>query len=339
MNESGQHDRRSMKKRVAFFLKLAISLCIITWIFTWIPLAGVWEALRTAKPWAWGGALICWGARLFLTARRTRLLTRHQGMSLRTMDIFRISAVTSFYKLALPGGVGGGLIRWYKMARPDGKPIEAFNVMMYDRVINALVTILLGAVFLFADRSVTTHPYVWTALAVLGIALVIHAGMYLVAFNGHLAGWVTRRIAPFLPMRMRDSVHRLASCADHFHQLDHVLRIKVWSYAITGRMLNLLMYYLFAVALSLPLGFATVAWVRTVVHLIVMIPITISGLGLREGAMLLFLSPYGIEPEHIVAFSMMVFIAILLHAGLGAVYEIVHALSKGRIGGMRRAQP
>lgn len=339
MDEARQNDQRSLKKRLVFFLKLAVSLGIIAWIFTWIPLAGVWEALRTAHLWALGGALAFWFGAHVLSARRTRLLTRHQGMSLRTMDIFRISAVTSFYKMALPGGVGGSLIRWYKMSRPDGKPIEAFNVMMYDRVINALVLILLGAAFMFVDRSFARHPFAWPAVAVLGMALVIHLGMYLVAFNGRLAGWVTRRIAPFLPMRIREPVCRLASCADHFNELGHALRIRIWAYAVTGRILNLLMYYLLIIAVGLPLGFATVAWVRTAVFLIVLIPVTFSGLGLREGAMLLLLTPYGVDPEHIVAFSMLVFIAILFHAGIGGAYEILDGLTRGRAGRVRRANP
>ena len=102
------------------------------------------------------------------------------------------------------------------------------------------------------------------------------------------------------------------------------------SLAVIGRLVNLLMYFFFALALFLPLTYVTLAWVRTVVYLLVLLPVSFSGLGVREGAMLLLLGPYGIEPAHIVALSMLVFIAVLLHAAVGGVYEIADAFTHTR---------
>ena len=54
-----------------------------------------------------------------------------------------------------------------------------------------------------------------------------------------------------------------------------------------------------------------------------MIPISVSGLGLREGASLLLLGGYGIAAEQIVAFSLLVFTVSVVFVGLlGGFLEV-----------------
>ncbi len=67
------------------------------------------------------------------------------------------------------------------------------------------------------------------------------------------------------------------------------------------------------------------------VYLLILIPISFSGLGVREGAMLLLLIPYGVDAESTVAFSMLSFLAILIMGFWGGGYEL-YACSNTVIG-------
>jgi len=75
-------------------------------------------------------------------------------------------------------------------------------------------------------------------------------------------------------------------------------------------------------ALGLELSLLTIGWVRSAVVLIAMLPVSLGGIGLREGAFLYFLTPCGVGQEQAVAYSFLVFIVAVLFLGiLGGIVE------------------
>ena len=60
-------------------------------------------------------------------------------------------------------------------------------------------------------------------------------------------------------------------------------------------------------ALDLALPLLTVAWLRAAAILIAILPISVSGLGVREGALLVLMAPYDISSAQAIAFSLLAF--------------------------------
>jgi hypothetical protein len=61
-----------------------------------------------------------------------------------------------------------------------------------------------------------------------------------------------------------------------------------------------------------------------VVSLGAMLPITLSGLGVREGVWLLLLRPYEVAPATVVAFSLLYFVCVTLVGAAGGLLFVVH---------------
>jgi hypothetical protein len=74
--------------------------------------------------------------------------------------------------------------------------------------------------------------------------------------------------------------------------------------------------YLLALALDLPVGFVPVTFAVALGSLVTLIPISISGLGTREAAMIAYLSSAGIDAESAISFSLLVFVTFSLAGGL-----------------------
>jgi uncharacterized membrane protein YbhN (UPF0104 family) len=67
---------------------------------------------------------------------------------------------------------------------------------------------------------------------------------------------------------------------------------------------------------------ATIAWTRAAAVLIAVLPISISGLGVREGAMVVLLAPYGIAAADALAYALLAFATTILAVGLlGSLLE------------------
>ena len=78
--------------------------------------------------------------------------------------------------------------------------------------------------------------------------------------------------------------------------------------------------YLLARSLDLSISFGTVAYAVALGSLVTLIPVSISGLGTREAAMIAYLDTAGVAAEAAISFSLLVFVTFYIAGGLiGAV--------------------
>jgi hypothetical protein len=81
------------------------------------------------------------------------------------------------------------------------------------------------------------------------------------------------------------------------------------------------MVYLLAVALNINIDFITIGWIRSVIIIFTTLPISFSGIGVREGGFMILLAPYGVPNEKSLALAFLVFATVLFLAVIGGLYE------------------
>ncbi|GBD39749.1 hypothetical protein HRbin37_02035 [bacterium HR37] len=87
-------------------------------------------------------------------------------------------------------------------------------------------------------------------------------------------------------------------------------------------MFGVLIYYVLAASLKLELSFVTIGWIRSAVVLATMFPVSFSGLGIREGVLLVLLKPFEVSEKEALALSFLVFCTTLLLIGIiGGILE------------------
>jgi hypothetical protein len=86
--------------------------------------------------------------------------------------------------------------------------------------------------------------------------------------------------------------------------------------------------YLLFLSLSLPLGFMDVAWMSSLAFLLQILPVSLAGLGVREGAFAYMFTKIGLPPEQGVAVGLLFFSQFLLLAAIGGVLEFLEPVEK-----------
>jgi uncharacterized membrane protein YbhN (UPF0104 family) len=86
--------------------------------------------------------------------------------------------------------------------------------------------------------------------------------------------------------------------------------------------------FLAARALGIDVGWTAILAFMPAVAIVQVLPITISGLGVREGALVLFLHPLGVSRDHAIALRLLVYGINLVVSLLGAPSFAVGAPSK-----------
>ena len=320
MSHSGR-----LPARLAWTLKLFVSLALLGYIATRISLGALWEALAGADVTLVGAGLALSAAGMAAATVQLRVIGEQQGIRLSPRDAFALNLSTSFYNLLLPGYIAGGVARWYRLARSHSaqQPLAALAVVLASRVVELATVLVAGLLFWAADPLARSSRLVPAIFA--GLLLCLILGVRVITRSR----WSTGRV---LPARWRDRVAAGLEAAARFREMPRSTLGRLVGASVARHLLMIGAFYCFAQALHLPMTFAVAGWTRTVVALAGMLPITVGGLGVREGSLIAVLHPYGVPAPAAAALGLLLFARELLAALAGGVIEGRTFLSLGEAG-------
>jgi len=284
----------------------------------------IWNALKTSRPMPLIAAMAILIFGRLLVSVRTKTLTDVQDLSLSTARLFEISCASTFYGLALPGGFSGGIVRWYRLSQPDGNRSGALAAVASERAVDFLVLALFGIFCWVADAQPDRPPMVaWGLSAAAGICLLIT----LIAFTG-LGGLTETKIhgiaqrMKFLPEAVIGSITRIATAFVPYRAMGSNKLMLLFGVSILFHMLVTVSQYLMIVSLGLGVSLISIGWVRAFTVFMTAVPITPSGLGVREVSLVMLLLPMGVSAAQAIAFSLLQFSGLLLIALIGVLFDI-----------------
>ncbi len=318
----GQERPDSGKWRWGFVLRLVAALGILTLLLSSVSVShvlGSFGAGHLGVLFIATGLLI--GAQ-FLSSWRWRLLYAADAPPI--WDLFRLYLAASFASSFLPSTVGGDALRWIGLSRRTGRGARAFTSVILDRVwgVFALLLILATGMALApweavrVARSLSPAPWMTDAPGWMPWALttfgLIAAGAISVALHRSVR---VRQVLADAASVLNDLRSSLSTAG-----LALVVSLMVQgTYVLTWMLLGW----------SMNIKLATGMWLMGVplVSLAAMVPLSISGLGLREGAWIVLLQNLPLDPASIVAFGLL-FSAAFISSGM--VGGIIFALSSDR---------
>lgn len=239
--------------------------------------------------WAGLGVFFC--STLVATVRwKILLAVQNIHMSwLRTWQLFMIGA---FFNLFMLGSTGGDVVKMFLTMREttENKAAALLSVFM-DRVIGMLALIFLSLGFLYFRYDVLSHTDGSAALLnallwLLAAAMAVIIGMFSIS----ALGWV-HYLPSWTPLRGR-IVELSAAC----HMYAKSWRVTIWAFLVSFPLFSLFFttFYCAARAFTDQLGLVDVFSVLPIVAVITAIPISVSGIGLRESLFVSLLAPFGV---------------------------------------------
>lgn len=115
----------------------------------------------------------------------------------------------------------------------------------------------------------------------------------------------------------------------------HVI-INCFMVSLAGNILAILSLYFIVLSLGIQVGLLAVFIIFPLVTVISMIPISINGIGLREGAFVFFLKGYSVSSVNAVAISVLYFSTIIFLGILGGIIFLFLKLPLEEINSQKR---
>jgi uncharacterized protein (TIRG00374 family) len=282
-----------MKKTLLTLLQVAVTVGLLWWVFhDPAKRAQMGEALREADwSWLWIGVGVFFFCTILATVR-WKVLLKVQGIDMGWVRTWQLFMVGMFFNLFMLGSTGGDVVKMFLTMReaPDRKAAALLSVFM-DRVIGMMALILISLGFLCFRYDVLSHSpassaLLTTLLWLLAGAVVVTVGM----FVGSAFGWV-HYLPRWTPLRGR-IVEVSAAC----HLYAKGWRQTIWAFLVSFPLFAMffITFYCAARAFTGLLGLVDVFSVLPIVAVITAIPISVSGIGVRESLFVSLLAPFGV---------------------------------------------
>ena len=258
---------------------------------------------------------------IFTSAYRWQILARAQGDEIPLGYLMKSYLVGTFFSNFLPSSYGGDIVRIWDGSRYSKSLVHSSAVVVVERATGIVVLFLFALVAsLFRLDMANEVPVIWAAL-VLGLAGLALAALFFTP--------LTERLIRALPDRKllrapKEKVLAFRSIIlDYRHHRGPFLKASFWALVLQA---NVVVYFfLIGKAFRLDIGFPDYFIFVPIVLLVQALPITINGLGLREGSTVEIFKYYLIPAGTAVAFSL---VDVAFRLVLGAVGGVIYASRK-----------
>ena len=342
-----------MPNALRLTLKLAVSLVLVAWILH-VIFAGEaelqskdWDSLSFAEQvrtsWTVGpaglwktisGVSLGWllasfvfmGATIFIGVVRWRLVLAVQGLQLPLGRAVGISLVAHFFNSFLLGSTGGDLLKaYYAAAETAHKKAEAVTTVVVDRLLGLFAMLLFVSLMALANWNVVMSQQRFMAVMLVVLGMLFVSGLVVV-----LSFWggpppPRRKFEVLMAQLPKGEV--LVRCIEACHAFGEkpgfLPRVLGWSMLLS--LACVLQIIAIGLGLGLPMGehFRVLLLIVPAIICISALPITPSGIGVRENlyVWLLTATAIGIEAKTALSLSLLAFAGSLLWSLIGgAVY-------------------
>jgi hypothetical protein len=292
-------------------LKLAVSVAALAALAAMVDVTAALKALAGIEP---GHALLA--SVLFLLTHLTNAAKLRVLLPERTLGgLFALILVAQAYAMLLPGQIAGEAVKVFRLGRgPGGCTGRATSAVVFDKVTGAAAVLVLTLVGLVLDTGHFGGGLAWAAgLGLMGLAAGVTALTLqrMVRLASRLAGAAGRA------GRIGDLAGRfLETWREQAAHPATVVRSLAWG--LVAQFLVVAGSAVLAQALDIDLPLAVWCVVGGALTLVLLAPVTVGGIGLRDVSLVGLLSTVGIAADRALALSlaMLAFQLAMTAAGL-----------------------
>lgn len=304
------------RRLLRLFVRVAVAASLTGYLLWRSDPAAVWAAVANARWWPIAGAVALTLADRTLMAYRwvVLLCTVDEHRRPPLPSVLRVFFISTFVGTFLPS-IGGDALRAYGIAKLDVPGGSAIASVFLDRMFGVASILLMATAGLwFARDLLDNRAIVLSLVATAGICLAT----LLVIFSRpvqRLAGACLVAAGRGRLRRMAETL--LAALGDYARHPRQLLNVLAGSVAV--QILRILQAYLLGRGLGIDAPLAVYFGFLPLILLVMLLPITINGIGTSQAAFVWFFVRAGVSPA--AAFTLSV-----LFVALGIVGNLPGAL-------------
>jgi hypothetical protein len=309
------------RKQLFNLLKILVSVGLLVFIFSSIDLPAFLEAVRGANPWWLLAALITMLLGVVIRAWRWQILLDAIGVPVPLGELTNIYFIGFLFNNLLPSGLGGDAMRIIELSRHTEHISDAVTSVVVDRFLGLSALQAIALLALLTDWQAVSGAVAYFTIAIFLGGLVI--------------GYLLINSPLYLKLRSRLGIFRRLTDIKIIGKLAHSFqRYPVGALGRAYGVSFLFNFSLIAMNVFIGLGLgATASLVHyaifvPITSIVLLIPISFAGLGVREETYRRLFTQVGVPGEIAVAMSLLVY--VIGNVCTGLIGGIIYLLRSAR---------
>lgn len=310
-------------------LRWLLSAAILVALYWSVPLAEVSAALAGANPAPTLAGLAAAAATQASVVFRLRMLFAARGPAPRYRELLRLHLESLWYKLFVPGGALTSLVvRFAKLRAVERDASALAPTVLVERWLATVGLVVLGGTCWAIDRPRLLDSF---AALWLGALLAILASGVLL-FARPIAHVALRVVRTLLPAPFEERAKRGFAALAALRALPVADQLRLAALAVLPHIFGTIAFATLGAALGITESVVTWGWIRTVVILATMLPLSVAGLGVRELSLVYLLGFYAVVPADALALASLIFaVTVIAPATIGAALETARWLRQEKV--------
>lgn len=287
------------KKSIKLLLKSIVSISLLLVILTKVDWETVLKNFKSASIIFLFIAFLLNIFERFELTYKWNLLIRVRGLYVHFNRLFLINSIGSFLGLFLPSSLGTDVIRGYYLIKNNSEKSISVSSVFVDRILGMFSLLLLGVISVF---------FAGDLISIFNIRLYI-ISLFIIAVIAFYIFQRNETVILLEKISKRIKLHKFTEKGIKLHS--SILSYKrhpktlMLSFFITllVQVTRVFTYYFFALAFNISLPLVYYFLFIPIIMLIIMIPISIGGLGVKEGTFVAFFTLIGMTINNAVTIS------------------------------------
>lgn len=286
-------------KYLLLLFKAIVSGSLLFLILKKSGIENVLQTIESINPFVFLGAVGLYLANILISSFRWRLLIVSKPP---LRNLFSLYLMGSFFSIALPGIIGGDAVKGYYLYKRTGDLPESMASIFMERYLGFTGLFLVGAL---------AYPFAMPYLR--------GAGLFMWIFPLFFVAFILGSVVFFTLKAGKKRIKLLADFYDFFDYYDKKTLLKGILYSLAVQLTVILAVFILSRGFGQDVSFSLFFVFMPIIIALSVLPVSISGLGIREASFVILFGSVGLAANGATALSFAWFLSSSAGSLLGLI--------------------
>lgn len=288
-----------MKQKIFSIFKILIALSILTFILSRIDISKTAILLSRLSPLFIVFALLYYTGCQVLSCWRWQIILKSTGYQISILSLLSSYFGGMFLNTFLPGSIGGDVYRVSRIQRQTKEIEVALASVFLERATGIAALLAIAIIGLPPTFSLIGR---WDIILIFVFATCILSGGMLLMTSPQILRWTEPF---FIKVHLESIVARFANIQHLFQNFVRDRKTFAYSIFLSLLLQLVLIYYYFLIAqqLHISISYLELLVFIPIITIVTLLPLSLGGLGVREGIVTYLFSRIGLASEQALIFS------------------------------------
>ena len=301
------------KKRVVFLIKFLISISLLAFLLKKTGLGLFLQSFASVNLELCLLSVMLYIGSQYLSSFRWKILLMPHNITVTTPKLFSFYLVGMFFNNFLPSSIGGDAIKGYDLYRYSKKGKESFTTVFLERYTGLAALLMIGLISLVFISSLPEATLV--KILILGISTIFIVATIIVA-NSRVKNLTINLVSKLKITKLEKVVFEVYETFGKYKNHKSSFLNAVFL-SIIIQVMNIVVYIILSNALNIKVPWGYFFLFFPIITVISMLPISINGLGIREGINVYLFTQVGVANSQALSLSLSWFLMVMVISLLG----------------------